>query len=318
MRKVVVIVTCVALCVASFAGGYLVHSSKNTPQSNSSQQTTKYPLLAKRLFLEDPNDVIINFSNLREQFNTYMNQNNLKGGLYFEYLPTGTSVRISGDDEQVAASLMKLPVVMELYKAAELGRLNLDTTIALKQEWLDPAFGDLYKQGVGYKLTLREAAKLALTKSDNTAIAAILDNTKNILKTEENVISSLDVAFVRDDKLLLSISARSYASFLKCLYFSCYLTKDNSSQILNYMAESDNNNRLRSTIPNNIKIAHKIGNYSNTTQSDCGIVYVEKRNYVLCAMLQVSDSAEGNKHIADISKMAYDYVVSTMSPNTTK
>lgn len=316
MKKTIAIVVCVVLCAVSFATGFLVHTNNNPAQASTAEQAANYPLLAKRLFLEDPNDAIINFSQLREQINTYMTQNNLKGGLYFEYLPTGTSVRIAGDEEQVAASLMKLPVVMELYRAAELGRINLDTTVALKQEWLDPAFGDLYKQGAGYKLTLREAAKLALTKSDNTAIAAILDSTKDLLKTDENVISSLDVAFVRDDKLLLSISARSYASFLKCLYFSCYLTKDSSQQILNFMTESDFNNRLRSTIPENVKIAHKIGNYSNTTQSDCGVVYVEKRNYVLCAMLQVSDTNEGNKHIADISKIAYDYVNGITLPTT--
>ncbi len=308
MKKLQLLTMCLVLSVASFAGGYIIKGTKQPTSVSNMDQVRQFPLLAKRLFLEDPNDTIINFSALREELKGYMSKNSLKGSLYFEYLPTGTSVRIDGDDEQVAASLMKIPVVMELYKAAELGRIDLDSTIALKQEWLDPAYGELYKQGVGYRLTLREAAKLALTKSDNTAISAILYTTQNILKVEENVISSLDVAFERDEKLLLSISARSYASFLKCLYFSCYVNNADSQQILGYLTESTFNNRLRSNIPESVKIAHKIGTYSNLTQSDCGIVYEDKRNYLLCIMLRVPDNPTGNAHIAALSKLAYDYI----------
>jgi len=308
-KRLVVILSCVVLCLASFAGGYLARDKKHTAAvQSSSELSAKFPLLAKRLFIDDPNDVIINFSDLRMQISNYMTSNGLKGSVYFEYLPTGTSIRYTGDSEYVAASLMKMPVVMELYKASELGRINLDTIVELKQEWLDSSYGALYKKGAGYKLSLRDAAQIALSQSDNTAINIILNSTQGLLKTGENVISSLDVSFNRDDKSQIEISARSYASFLKCLYFSCYVNYVDSQEILTLLTQSQFNNRLRQGVPNDVKIAHKIGTYSNTTQSDCGIVYEDKRNYLLCVILQVADTNEGNAHIAALSKLTYDYL----------
>jgi beta-lactamase class A len=304
--------SCIVLCIASFGGGYAYSSRTTSKQKAPSAaiQEEKYPLLAKRIFVDNPNDVIINFADLREKLRDYMKINNLGGSIYFEYLPTGTSVRVEGDDEYVAASLMKIPVVMEMYKEAELGRLDIDKKMPLRAEWLDKDFGDLYKKGVGYELTLREAAKEALSKSDNTAVAMILSNTRGILSLNENVISSLDVTFNRDDKSQIAISARSYASFLKCLYFSCYNNYQNSQDILESLTKSEFNNRLRQGVPVEVKVAHKIGTYSNITQSDCGVVYEPKRNYLLCAMLQTTDTDTGNKHVADISKITYDFVVS--------
>ena len=293
---------------ASFYAGTQTSSNKSTDQKDA---RSDYPLLAKRLFIDNPNDVIINFAPLRETVRRYVDQNNIKGSVYFEYLPTGTSVRVDGDDEYVAASLMKIPVVMELYKEAEMGKINLDKKIALKNEWLDAGFGDLYKKGVGYEISLRDAAKLALTKSDNTAISMILYNTRNVLTLQDNVISSLDISFDRDDTSQIAISARSYASFLKCLYFSCYVGYESSQEILQFLSESMFKNRLEAGVPDQVKIAHKIGTYSNTTQSDCGIIYEDKRNYLLCVMLQVPDNEAGNAHIAAISKIVYDYIKDT-------
>ncbi len=155
---------------------------------------------------------------------------------------------------------------------------------------------------------MREAAKLALTESDNTAISAIIYSTRDLLKPDESVINSLDVSFQRDEKLLLSISARSYGSFLKCLYFSCYVNKTDSQEILAYLSESKFNNRLRAGVPSDVLVAHKIGTYSNQTQSDCGIIYEPSRNYILCIMLFVEDNSAGNSHIANLSRITYDYI----------
>ncbi len=112
------------LCAVSFWAGYKTQSKSGV--GNQSDKKPEYPLLAGRLFVENPNDVIINFTDLRSELTSYMEKNGIQGSLYFEYLPTGTSVRVQGDDELVAASLMKIPVIMELFRAAELGRIDLD------------------------------------------------------------------------------------------------------------------------------------------------------------------------------------------------
>lgn len=309
MKNKVILLLC--LSVAFFMLGYTTGNNEIkilTPVNTNNND--KYSLLAKRLFVEEPNDPLINFTGLRAQLKNYMAENNLKGSLYFEYLPTGTNVRVDDNSEEVAASLMKIPATMELYKAYELGRVDIDKKIPLEESWLDDKFGELYKKGAGYELTLREAAEIALKDSDNTAIAMVIAKSRDKLELAENSLTYLDVEFSRPDLDTLTIGARAYSSFLKCLYFSCYLTTDNSQEILSYLTESSFSNRLAAGIPSGIKVAHKIGTFSDT-QSDCGIVYEPARNYVLCVMLDVEDTNAGNAHIAAISKFTYDFVHSS-------
>jgi beta-lactamase class A len=292
---------------------YLFASNKNrseTDSTSSYSQAAAYPLLAKRLFIEDPNDTIISFGALRKQIADYKTTNNLSGSIYFEYLPTGTSIRVDGDQPEVAASLFKLPAAMELQKAVELNLVNLDSEITLEESWLTPTFGSLYKKGAGYKLTLREALRIMLEDSDNTALNAIGNTLSQVnVPEDQKPYNFLDIDYSQNIDLSISISARSYSSFLKCLYFSCYLNKTHSSELLDLLSKSSDTSRLASGVTDkNIKIAHKIGNFAQDTQSDCGIVYLPRRNYVLCVMIKGPDSPATSKHIAEISRISYDFV----------
>src|SRR3989344_1239102 len=50
-----------------------------------------YPYLASRIFTENPNDIIINFTDLRQSLSEYIGEQKEKIGIYFEYLPNGNS-----------------------------------------------------------------------------------------------------------------------------------------------------------------------------------------------------------------------------------
>lgn len=297
----------ILLLVAAFGIGRLA-GGNNASTATDQSPSEEYPLLAKRLFIDNPSDTRINFSPLRTALNQYFSENLVQGSLYFEYLPTGTSIRINADDRYRAASLMKLPVAMELYKTSEQGKVNLDETIQLKEEWLNDEFGTLYKKGAGHELTRREAAKIMLTESDNTALRAILEVTETSLENNDRALGYLDIDFqnLNDE---ISIGARSYSSFLKCLYFACYNTKENSQEMLRYLSESSNSDRLRAGIDDkDVVIAHKIGVFNTQVQSDCGIVYVEKNNYLICIMLNGANNDTTNHHISELSKIVYTYI----------
>lgn len=306
MRKKVILVVGIATIAAIVVLSFVLGRSLRVTNQNS---TETYPLLAKRLFIENPNDTRINFSPLRKDLNNYFKQNNIKGSIYFEYLPTGTSIRVNPDTRYQAASLMKLPVAMELYKANEKGLLNLDEKIILKQDWLNDGYGSLYEKGVGYELTLREAAKILLTESDNTALRAILASTDGKLDTSELALGSLDIEFSLNQDDSINIGTRSYASFLKCLYFACYNTKQDSQEILDLLTSTPFSDRIVAGVNDqNIKIAHKIGVFNTQVQSDCGIVYLENNNYLLCVMLESSDTEETNAVFKAMSEKVYNFV----------
>ena len=284
--------------------------NKNEVATVKPSDNSQYSLLAKRVFIEDPNEPIVAFSPLRTQLTQYFNANQLSGTLYFEYLPTGTSIRVGVEEKRIAASLIKLPFAMEAYYAKEKGLLDFNKKITLTEEMLDSNFGELYKKGIGFELTLKEAVDLMLKESDNTALNAVTSLVEGVVPPAEGVFNSLDAEFVQNEDFTVALTPRAYSSFLKCLYFSCYLDKNDSQELLQTLSESRINNRLPALLPKDLTVSHKIGNYFDETQSDCGIVYIEKRNFLLCIMLDGPSTESTNNHIAQLSKFAYDYVKS--------
>jgi len=307
-RKIIWIILAILALLAIIAISFYFGKTTNKA-ANNNDKSASYPLLAKRIFVDNPNDSIINFSSLRTQLLDYYSKNNLKGGMYFEYLPTGTSIRIDGDTLYTAASLIKLPAAMDLYKANELGKIDLDKTITIQKEWLDSAYGDLYQKGAGYQLKLRDAAKIMLENSDNTALRAVGSSVNGLLKPNEQAFNSLDIELKQDQNLMVSVSPRAYGSFLKCLYFACYLNYDHSQEILSYLSKTKFNNRIIAGISDKkVTVAHKTGNFEQDTQSDCGIVYLTNRNYIICVMAKGQDNQVTDNHISQLSKIVYDFV----------
>jgi len=274
-------------------------------------KSPKYPYLAKRIQTDIRNDIQVNFSELRSRLTEYINKQEGGGSnisYYFEYLPTGVSININERNESIAASLMKLPVVMNLYKQAELGNIDLDKTVKLKKEWLNSEYGTLYKKGEGYPITLREAAQLTLKDSDNTALLLIWDQIKPLTsKPEHDALNYLDIDYdiVAGDRA--QVGAMSYSSITKCLYFACFNNEADSQQMLVYLTESSFNNRLTKYIKGKVEVAHKIGTFNTQYQSDCGIVYLENKNYSLCIMVKGSDP-KSSEEIAELSRMTYEYL----------
>ncbi len=89
-----------------------------------------------------------------------------------------------------------------------------------------------------------------LRDSDNTALKAVAASVVGLVPAEEIPFRFLDVDFRQNQDFTVSISARSYSSFLKCLYFSCYLDKDHSQELIQYLIDSTAQNRLRAGIDN--------------------------------------------------------------------
>jgi beta-lactamase class A len=301
----------VVAAVLLFGLGFWAHGQFAKPSTENSAYARQadYPMMASRIFLSRPNDVLINFVNMRQQLGKYFTDNNLSGSLYFQYLPTGTSVQTVNKEEDVAASLMKLPTAMDAYKAVENGKADLDKVITLDQSMLDSSYGTLYQKGAGYKLTLREAISIMLEQSDNTALNAVLSVTDGLVPPAANSLNAVDVSYTTNSDQSVSISAKSYSSILSCLYFSCYNTYEDSQKILGMLTHCDFTDRLVAGVGDKkIIVAHKIGVFGDLSQSDCGIVYVPKRPYLACIMLDGPDNATTSEHIASMSKIIYDYV----------
>ncbi len=93
-----------------------------------------------------------------------------------EHLETGESYAYRADVPMPTASLIKVPVMIEAYRQDRDGRIDLDSTITLQAEDKVPGSGILTDQfSDGAPLLLRDAVRLMIAYSDNTATNLVLD-----------------------------------------------------------------------------------------------------------------------------------------------
>src|SRR5579872_2021372 len=136
----------------------------------------QYPLLANRIFLDTADDTTVNFQPLRSNVQAYLAKLNVKHSFYFEYLSTGSTIRDGEDTALVGASLMKIPIVMDLYKAVEEHKVSLNKQVTVPAnvpDGNDPQYGNIDNLQTGQLISLQNAVQLTLSASDNTAAYTI-------------------------------------------------------------------------------------------------------------------------------------------------
>lgn len=290
--------------------GWFLHKNTedNPPTKDASSQ---YPFLSKRLFIENQNDILINFVPLRQAMNDYIKkQDKGKISLYFEYLPSGISIGVNDQQEVKLASLVKLPIVMAVYKNIEDGSLPNNKELVIGPEDIDKNFGTMWQKGAGAKITVNEAIDATLIDSDNTATRVLTHAIKE--GSIDDVFDSLDIPKVHEPGFS-TITPKNYTSIFRSLYLSSYLTREHSSEILDTLTKTKFNDKIPSGVPENIKVAHKIGVFdedktSLPVYSDCGIFYVPNRPYSLCITTTGMDEQTARQNMQVLSKMAYGYI----------
>lgn len=305
-KQVIKVIAILFLALLIFFTGYTI--DKKSENEAQLKKVSQFPWLANRLFTPQNDDMIINFTQLRETMNSYYNEQEIPLGVYFEYLPTGASVGVKDQLQVEIGSLAKVPAVMGIYKEIEKGNLKLTDVLTVKEENLDDRFGELWKEGAGKELTVEQAIKFTLEQSDNTAASVLTSSLTS--ETLSEVFNELDLPKTRTGPFPV-MSPKSYASVFRNLYLSAYLNNDSSNAILGDLTETNFNDKLPAGVPDSVKVAHKIGVFriadTQDIYSDCGIVYVPDRPYILCIMVAAPEDT-ARKEIIAYSKMVYSFV----------
>ena len=90
-------------------------------------------------------------------------------------LDTGERLSLRGDEKFPTASLIKVAVLVTLYDLVEKGLMSPDDRLAMSKSDKVPGSGTLQFMHDGLELTVRDAAWLMSTISDNTATNLLLD-----------------------------------------------------------------------------------------------------------------------------------------------
>jgi beta-lactamase class A len=221
---------------------------------------------------------------------------------------SGKTVSLNADRPFVAASLSKLYALLTLYRAASRGELSLDDKITMRSSdvW---AYGTgvLYKHPVGYTMTLRECAKFMIKESDNTAELML-----NRYLEEEKIEAELHRIGADSTRYWHPINTTTPNDILlvlKKIADPSYTSPQLSAEMLELMTNTSFEDRLPQPLPQETRVAHKIGSYEST-YSDAGIVFPEEsggkgQEYYIVAFCEGAAQEEAIETIRDVSLATY-------------
>ncbi len=238
----------------------------------------------------------------------------LKGDLsvWLEDLESGETLIRRPDAQHIAASVIKLGVMLSAFEAFEGGKLDPGALYSVKAADKVPSCGALTYLHDGLTVTHLDLVTLMIILSDNTAANILTD-----LLGIEHINESLDrcgLSGIRLRRKMFdseasarglqnTVTARDVAAFFRLLYQEKLISPAASRQMLGILK----NQRLNGKIPfflheQGIRVAHKTGEDDETTH-DAGILFAQRP--VLAVFLgNDTDVPAFERFMQDASRMA--------------
>ncbi len=233
--------------------------------------------------------------------------------VYYKDLNSGGWIGIQEDERFAPASLLKVPVMLAMYKMGEKNPEFLNQKIVFQsQETLQQNILPEYSLESGKEYTLDELITQLIKYSDNTVLGDILEFLPET--SESEIFKDLGITNPYQDTQTNVMTVKEYASFFRILYNASYLNKDMSTKALKLLSETSYEKGIRSTVPKKIKVAHKfgereiLGEQYHSQLHDCGIIYYPQKPYLLCIMTRGTNLDTLAKSITELSKIVYDIV----------
>lgn len=248
-------------------------------------------------------------------------------GVAFHDLQTGDTLYLDADDSFHAASTMKVPVMIELFRQVDAGRLRLDQEVPLANEFRSIVDGSPYALSpgddsdssaylkVGSSVTVRELIDRMITRSSNLATNALIALAD--AKRAEATAHSLGARNIRvlrgveDNKafragLNNTTTARDLAVLLEAIETGRAASRASCDAMRDILLRQEFSAEIPAGLPPGTRVAHKTG-WINGVLHDAAIVYQPNRKpYVLVVLTRdIPDEKVARALIVDISRMVF-------------
>jgi beta-lactamase class A len=244
-----------------------------------------------------------------------------------KHLGSGESFRYHADVVMPTASLIKFPVMIEAYRQAAAKQVDLDSFITLKKHDKVGGSGVLnYHFSDGSTFRLRDAIRLMIVYSDNTATNLVLDaigigataatmekmgypNTKihsKVFHRETSVFPERSKQYG-----LGSTTADEMIRLCEAVYRKQVLTPAACEEMLGHLRACDDRDKLPRFLPPGTKVAFKTGSL-DAAKTAAGIIDCPGGPVAVCVLTDdnedrrwVPDNA-GNRLCAEVARAVYD------------
>jgi beta-lactamase class A len=254
-----------------------------------------------------------------------------QGAVWLQDLATGDTLSLNADLSFHAASTMKVPVMIELFRRADAGALHLDSTITLRNVFasivdgspfsLDPgddSDSSLYARA-GTPVTLRELNDRMITKSSNLATNAVIELLDaRAVQATARVLGAVHMLVrrgVEDTKafnagLNNTTTARDLGALMAAIALDRAASPAACEAMRSILLRQEHNGEIPAGVPPGTRVAHKTGWITATTH-DAAIVYPPARApYVLVILTRgIPDRAAAQQAMAGISRDVWHALV---------
>jgi D-alanyl-D-alanine carboxypeptidase (penicillin-binding protein 5/6)/beta-lactamase class A len=215
-------------------------------------------------------------------------------------LETGETFFHNADEVMPTASLIKVAVLVEAYLQADAGSITLRDRVTMRDDDKVPGSGLLSKHfSDGASFPLRDALRLMVAVSDNTATNLVLDKvgiasvnrrmadwglkeTRINAKVFRGSTTSVDPERTRKYGLG-STTAREMVSLFEQIGGSDRLRPALKQAVLGHLRANEDAEKFRRFLPPDVVVAHKDGAV-NDARTDAGIIYTPAGPVAVCVL----------------------------------
>lgn len=250
-------------------------------------------------------DVILNSIDLKS----------MKCAFFIKDLKTGETASCNENIRIPSASLIKIPIMMEIMQQVKSGRLSLGERIRINDSSKVPFSIVTMLHGVE-SYSIDDIMALMIVQSDNTAANVLMDlagmdsindyikclNLKNTILQRKMMDSRARIEGREN-----YTSAGDMAVLLETLYRGQAIGNGCCSHMLNIMKNQLDTGSMMLGLPYETAAAHKTGSLE-FIEHDAGIVYLNNTDYIFCMLTwDAQDNNAARRAIGKASEAAYLY-----------
>ena len=235
--------------------------------------------------------------------------------LYVWDYETGDYAELNADEIFPTASIIKLPVLLELFRSIEKGQLSLDEKMPLTEYYRTEGSGSLQFKAENSQYTIDNLARVMITESDNSATNMLMARLGSMTDINSALRQwGLKHTYVQtwlpDLTGTNHSTARDMAQILYNIDNPKFLTNESREKIFDYMGHVRNNRLIPAGLPQGTEFLHKTGDIG-TMLGDAGIVYTPngKRYIVVIFAKRPHNSPLGKEFIVRASEIIYNNMV---------
>ncbi len=226
-------------------------------------------------------------------------------GIAVRDLETGVSFNRNEGRLFHAASTMKIPVMIEVFRQAERGRFSMDDELSVINEFHSIVDSSLYSieddsddaiyTKLGQQMSIRDLVYQMITVSSNLATNLLIDfvapdsvqSTAVSLGIEKmKVLRGVEDLKAFDLGLSNSATAADLAILLEALRDGRAVSREADAEMIAVLLDQKFNEMIPAGLPETVRAAHKTGQITSI-HHDAGVIYPENTNpYVLVILIE--------------------------------